>query len=444
MTHFSLIDFLRIAAAVREDASRRRRSGECAAISIAGDTSVGQGMRPAPAVLRVLMPLLTTALAFSPAGQAGAEAYLLQRGDVIALSVAGVPGLQGNLPVDIDGNVAAPLVGTISAAGRSLDSVADEIRMGLANVRYTVQGPAGDAVAVEISPHQVSVGIGAYSPIFVDGDVRNPGSFPFSPVLTAQRAISLAGGFGLASMRDSNPAPRILALQTELRDIDLQADAARQRIARIHATLATEENGADRLGGVERQVFGLQREKAAVSADHFAASMTQTRHQIAALTEQARNEEEGWQADMEDYQRVLAARDTGSITASRFADVRRNLLYATISKLQTGAELTRTELALGDLQHELTQGQLDEKARLLTQLGEEMLAIERFEARMGGIKRELLYLDGAATATEAATEVRIVVSRADGSSHALPAGADVSLRPGDLVRIQVQTLSDED
>jgi len=41
----------------------------------------------------------------------------------------------------------------------------------------------------------VSVSIMEYRPFYVTGEVEKPGSYPFHPGLTIDRAISIAGGF---------------------------------------------------------------------------------------------------------------------------------------------------------------------------------------------------------------------------------------------------------
>ena len=41
----------------------------------------------------------------------------------------------------------------------------------------------------------VSVSIMEYRPFYVTGEVKKPGSYPFHPGLTIDRAISIAGGF---------------------------------------------------------------------------------------------------------------------------------------------------------------------------------------------------------------------------------------------------------
>jgi len=41
----------------------------------------------------------------------------------------------------------------------------------------------------------VNVSIKEYRPYFVRGEVGSPGSFPFKPGLTVEKAVSMAGGF---------------------------------------------------------------------------------------------------------------------------------------------------------------------------------------------------------------------------------------------------------
>ena len=65
----------------------------------------------------------------SAAARAG---HRLDVGDVIEVSIAGVPDLQRRLPIQLDGTISFPMLGTITVAGLSPLEVQARIQAGLA------------------------------------------------------------------------------------------------------------------------------------------------------------------------------------------------------------------------------------------------------------------------------------------------------------------------
>jgi polysaccharide export outer membrane protein len=112
---------------------------------------------------------------------AQSSAYLLSSGDKLRVTVFNEPDLSGEFQIDHLGNVAFPLVGTISAAGMSVGEFQNQLMRRLG--RGYVRNP------------RVSVEIASYRPFNVFGEVKNSGQYPFRPGLTVQDAIAMAGGF---------------------------------------------------------------------------------------------------------------------------------------------------------------------------------------------------------------------------------------------------------
>jgi polysaccharide export outer membrane protein len=112
----------------------------------------------------------------------GREApYLLGAGDRVSVTVFGEEALSGDFRVGADGDLSFPLIGRVPAVGRSLEEVRQTITARLAN-------------GLLVQP-RVSAEIAEYRRIFVLGEVRAPGAYPFSPGMTVLEAVALAGGF---------------------------------------------------------------------------------------------------------------------------------------------------------------------------------------------------------------------------------------------------------
>jgi polysaccharide export outer membrane protein len=108
--------------------------------------------------------------------------YKLSTGDEVRLITFNEQTLSGNFNIDDSGYIALPLLGPMPADGQTTRSLAKEIEDAL-RTRKLLSEPS---VVVEIVK---------YRPIFVLGEVKSPGPFPYQPHMTMLTAVALAGGF---------------------------------------------------------------------------------------------------------------------------------------------------------------------------------------------------------------------------------------------------------
>lgn len=107
--------------------------------------------------------------------------YRIGPNDVIRIQVFGEDDLTVETKVAGDGAINFPLLGSVHVAGKTVEEVQD----------YLITQLAGGYMR---SP-RVGVFIVRYRNIYVSGEVKTPGGFPYEAGLTVQKAISLAGGF---------------------------------------------------------------------------------------------------------------------------------------------------------------------------------------------------------------------------------------------------------
>ena len=121
--------------------------------------------------------------ACAPPGAAPDELppYSLRPGDRIAVTVHDHPELSGEMDLDAGGLVRLPLAGTVSLAGLTVRTAETRIAARLDGV--WVRGAS------------VTVALVAHAPVFVLGEVRQPGRFPYRPGMTVLEAVALAGGY---------------------------------------------------------------------------------------------------------------------------------------------------------------------------------------------------------------------------------------------------------
>jgi len=108
--------------------------------------------------------------------------YQLGAGDVISISVYDEPDLSiEQVSIGLSGSISFPLLGQIQVSGLSPEQLQDELLKGL-------KGP------YLIDP-SITVSIVEYRPFYISGEVEKPGSYPFHPGLTIDKAVSISGGF---------------------------------------------------------------------------------------------------------------------------------------------------------------------------------------------------------------------------------------------------------
>ncbi len=107
--------------------------------------------------------------------------YRVGVGDRLKVIVFGEADLSGEFNVDARGFLTLPLVQGVPAAGLTTREVER-------------------AIANRLQPDflknpRVSVEVANYRPIYVLGEVRSPGSFPYVSGMTVINAVALAGGY---------------------------------------------------------------------------------------------------------------------------------------------------------------------------------------------------------------------------------------------------------
>lgn len=115
-------------------------------------------------------------------------AYRLDAGDRLRVVVYGQEGLTNTYAIDAAGSISMPLIGSVSARGRTSANLAAEISRKLRN--GYIRDPS---VAVEVE---------SYRPFFILGEVAAPGQYPYVPNMSVESAVAIAGGFSPRALRD--------------------------------------------------------------------------------------------------------------------------------------------------------------------------------------------------------------------------------------------------
>jgi polysaccharide biosynthesis/export protein len=144
--------------------------------------------RPAPVAVAPAYAPMPVAYAAAPMPVAYDAAYKLDAGDKLRIVIYGQEGLTNSYAIDAGGSITLPLIGSVSARGRTPAGLAAEITGKLRN--GYIRDPS---VAVEIE---------AYRPFFILGEVAAPGQYPYVPNMSVESAVAIAGGFSPRARRD--------------------------------------------------------------------------------------------------------------------------------------------------------------------------------------------------------------------------------------------------
>ncbi len=115
------------------------------------------------------------------------DQYRLSGGDVIRIVVYNQQDITNTYTVDQGGYIALPLIGRISARGKTTQALAGQI--------------AGALQAGFLKDPDVTIEIDRYRPFFIMGEVAAGGQYSYVPGLTVQQAIAVAGGFSPRAAR---------------------------------------------------------------------------------------------------------------------------------------------------------------------------------------------------------------------------------------------------
>lgn len=115
--------------------------------------------------------------------------FRLGVGDKLKIDVFGEQELSGEVEIGASGNVSLPLLGEVPAKGKTVEEFSQGLRTRLQ------QG--------YLKSPKLSVQVQNYRPIYVQGEVRHGGEFPYKPGLSIADAIALAGGYTYRAVEGS-------------------------------------------------------------------------------------------------------------------------------------------------------------------------------------------------------------------------------------------------
>lgn len=113
------------------------------------------------------------------------DAYHIGVDDMVQVSVWHNPDLSVTVPVRPDGRISVPLIGDVSAGGRTPEEVAADVKQKLSTY---LRDPQVAVILTELRSHEY------LSRVRVTGAVHQPVSIPYRQGMTVLDAVLAAGG----------------------------------------------------------------------------------------------------------------------------------------------------------------------------------------------------------------------------------------------------------
>jgi polysaccharide export outer membrane protein len=401
---------------------------------------------------RTLAPLMILAVAFS--GPASAE-YRLNVGDVLDISVAGVPELQFKAAIGADGEASFPMLGPIKAANQPLSELRRRVRELLPTKVFRRRTVDGRDSPIVVQPDEISVSVAEYGPVYLTGDVAKPGSVGYRAGLTALQAIALAGGYDVMRFKGKDPFLESADARSEYYELWIQFAHDQAKLARLRAELG-EAAQLDRQGFIDTpvsstvltEIDNLESELlAAASGDyrkekeHLQDSIVQEDARIALLVEQERQEKEGADADSGEYDQTKQNYEKKIVTTARLAEARRVQLFSSTRVLQTTALLAQTQREGQQLRRKLESVIDQRRIMLLNEIEATGIHMASVRTKLQSAGDKLIY-----TGMIRSQLVRgnggkpdLTIVRRDGPALIrMKADEDTELSPGDVLEVALR------
>lgn len=365
--------------------------------------------------------------------------YHLAPGDRLSIVVFDQPQLSGNFIVDGRGEILLPLTGNVPLSGLTL-----------AEAQQLIQQRFADGILVRPA---VSVRMTHYRPLFVTGQVKKPGSYPFIFGETVKAAIATAGGEGQAleqplSVARSDfitAAERVRQLEKDKATflvrkarLEAQRDGRESFAMPLQVGFAHQDVDLDRIYSAENDVFlrlagiydeqvvALEKERPLIEAE------------IKAVTDQITNQKEhldivsGHLGDLE----LLYGKGMLRKELLLNQQIDKTLVQAQLSSLE--AQVARLKQTMGELDVKLGDLKAAYEKQVLGELQQTSQRLREVETSLAPA-RELRDVKAEAINGESGeAEYNIFISRPrDGRIVTFKATEETMLSPGDVIEVKL-------
>lgn len=369
--------------------------------------------------------------------QTASGPYRLTAGDRITVTVFGQPELSGDVVVDAGGNIVLPLIDPVEVKGLTVFEAQKEIKARLAN--GLLKQPS------------VSVRIAELRPLYVLGDVRTPGLYPFRYGSTVQSAVALAGGFGPNEPVQSTAAGDFLAAEERVRQLDHQRKVLLVRAARLGAQMEGQEtfsfqapsglpNDPEIVSTVasEQDTLATQTALMRRQVELLRSQKPRLERQIEALNQQVAAGKKQLAMVNEQVERYdrLVKQGLGTSTSDFQFRVTQSTQEGALWRLI--ADVSRLQMEVGDLDFKIQDAETTFRRQTATELREVRDRLGDLEVTLPTAReiRDVKLQYAGALASVRVKRTITVTRMHDGHASVIEADETTVLEPGDTIEIR--------
>lgn len=383
------------------------------------------------------------------------DSYRIQPGDSVEFSAASSPDMNTRATVNIDGQISLPLTGALKVAGLTVAELQAKVRNEMSSKVFRRRASDGRELSVMLAPDEISVVVAEYRPVYVNGDVSQPGQQAFRPGMTVRQAIALAGGVDVMRFRAQNPL---------LDEADFRADYDAQwtlfatqqaKILRLKAELAGKSefdpkqlqatpisnNKVKDIVNLEEAQLTARNNLNQKQRNYLQGAIATENDRISALSQQEDKEKQGVQADTEELERVKELFGRQTLPITRVIEARRTILLSSTRYLQTVAQRGVSERDRADLTAQLDKLPEERRQNLLTELHDTEMELDQTRSKLQALGDKLIYtgLVRSQLVRGHGGEPSIRIHRrTDTGVTSVEATQDEELKPGDVVDVALQ------
>ena len=368
-----------------------------------------------------------------------AEPYKIEAGDVLQVTVYGDPGLTGTFPVSVDGTIGYPILGNIPVANRSTTEISNTI---------------SQALLQHIPGLSVSVAVQQYAPVFVIGEVKNPGKYEYRPGMIALELFALSGGLKEATDKMDTAGTQLVTARQDYSDTGMQLFAQSVKRARLAAELddkpfeyvmedvATEDQPArQQIVDGERRLFELRLAALKNEENSLRAQKDNYREEIGTLEESTklRNEEISLLEKNVNASQSLV--EKGLTAQSSLRDTQRQLSAMRRDALEFGSFLARAKQNENAIEQRILSLREQRANVAARELRDTVLFIMRLRKKLSFIVQTMAEIGAAAqraSTRERAVKLTFSVARmVDGQYQETEISEHDPIKAGDILRAEL-------
>jgi len=281
--------------------------------------------------------------------------------------------LTGEYGVSYAGTVFLPLIGEVTAAGRTPGELASDISDELRRAAELAEQPP------------TSVEVIQYRPFYITGEVQTPGAYPYRPGAVLLNAVALAGGYyrqsdagfvrpgrdivNAVGVKSSSEA-RLLAIQVERARIEAELANA-ERITVPEGLLAdSQSTEVAALIARENAVFEARRTSLSDQKAKLSQRISDYTEEVALLEKRLDVQVKEVELLKRDYANVVGLSDAGLVTTSRATTLQLQISDAEQSQTETEVSILRAKQNIVAAQSDIQSLATDTTVALQSRLSE--------------------------------------------------------------------------